>query len=106
MDNGQQFKAKANVKAMIIYVDEADGHRILIVAVRGTVTKDDWMLNVNNAPKKSSKVGLYILCSAGYLLIAQVAPEHCCLARRFPNRCEGNGKANRQSNPGYQRNSK
>ena len=106
MNNGQQFKAKANVKAMIIYVDEADGHRILIIAVRGTVTKDDWMLNVNNAPKKSSKVGLCILCSAGYLLIAQVAPKHCCLARRVPDRCEGDGEANRQGNPGYQRNSK
>lgn len=87
---------------MIAYVDEVEGHRILIIAVRGTVTKDDWMLNVNNAPKKSSKVGLCILSSARYLLIPQVAPKCCCLARRVPDGCEGNGKANRRGNSRYQ----
>ena len=102
MNNGQYFKAKNNVKAMIAYVDEVDGRRILIIGVRGTVTKDDWMLNVNNAPKKSSMVGLCITCSAGYLLTVPVAPTCCCLARRVPDRCEGNGKANRQGNSRYQ----
>ena len=103
MDDGRHFKAKGSVKAMIAYVDEVDGHRTLIIAVRGTVTKDDWMLNVNNVPKKSSEVGFCILCSARYLLIAQVAPKCCCLARRVPDGCEGNGKANRRDNSRYQR---
>ena len=102
MDEGQHFKAKGNAKAMIAYIDEVDGQHILIVAVRGTVTIDDWMLNVNNGPKKSSEVGLCILCSAGYLLIMQAAPKRCCMARRVPDDCEGNGKANRQGNSRYQ----
>ena len=62
MDEGQHFKAKGNAKAMMAYIDEVDGQRILVIAVRGTVTKGDWMLNVNSAPKKSSKVGLCIMC--------------------------------------------
>ena len=103
MDEGQHFKVKGNAKAMIAYIDEVDGQRILIVAVRGTVTKDDWMLNVNNAPKTSSKVGFCVMCSAGYLLIVQAAPNRCCMARRVPDDCEGNGKANRKGNSRYQR---
>ena len=102
IDEGQHFKVKGNAKAMIAYIDEVDGQRILIVAVRGTVTKDDWMLNVNNAPKESSKVSFCIICSAEHLIIVQAASKRCCMARRVPDDCEGNGKANRQSNSRYQ----
>ena len=40
---------------MIMYVDEVNGP-VLIIAIRGTVTKGDWMLNVNSRPRSSSKV--------------------------------------------------
>ena len=56
IDNGQVYKAKGSRKAMIAYIDEAADKKILIIAVRGTVTPGDWMLNVNSAPKTSSKV--------------------------------------------------
>ncbi|KAL9024575.1 MAG: hypothetical protein Q9196_006419 [Gyalolechia fulgens] len=55
-EDGQMVEAKGQRKAMIVYIDVVDGRRMLIVAVRGTVTTDDWMLNVNRSPRKSSKV--------------------------------------------------
>lgn len=56
IDDGQSLRAKGQCKAVIVYIEAVECRRILVVAVRGTVTKDDWMLNINSSPKKSSKV--------------------------------------------------
>ena len=58
IQDAEAFKVKGNKKATVIYIEEVDGRHVLVVAVRGTVTKDDWMLNVNSTPKKSSQVSL------------------------------------------------
>ncbi|OZJ04123.1 hypothetical protein BZG36_02822 [Bifiguratus adelaidae] len=73
IQDGVTFKAKGNTKATVIYVEELNGQRVLVVAVRGTVTKEDWMLNANGTPKKSSKL---LEGSAtwhgGFLMVAEV----------------------------------
>ncbi|KAL9627367.1 MAG: hypothetical protein Q9204_006618 [Flavoplaca sp. TL-2023a] len=70
--DGQHFKAKGKCKAMIMYIDEVDSRKILTIAVRGTVTKDDWMLNVNSSPKKSSKMLLETATwHGGFLAVAE-----------------------------------
>ncbi|KAL8895270.1 MAG: hypothetical protein Q9192_003743 [Flavoplaca navasiana] len=72
MIDGQHFKAKGNCKAMIMYIDEVDNRKILTIAVRGTVTKGDWMLNVNSSPKKSSKMILKTATwHGGFLAVAE-----------------------------------
>ena len=102
MSDAQQFKAKSNTKAMIMYVEEINNRRILIVAIRGTVTRNDWMLNINNASKKTSKVGLDIPCPAGLLLMTIDTPCRRSLARGVPHDCRSNGEANCQRHLGDQ----
>ncbi|KAL9026660.1 MAG: hypothetical protein Q9180_007449, partial [Flavoplaca navasiana] len=98
MIDGQHFKAKGNCKAMIMYIDEVDNRKILTIAVRGTVTKGDWMLNVNSSPKKSSKVSQSRLGWKTLLLMkAKDAPENSYVAWGFPSGRGSYGEASRQS---------
>jgi hypothetical protein len=41
------FKIKRNQKFMMMYVEEVGTSRVLVVAIRGSVTMDDWALNFN-----------------------------------------------------------
>ncbi|KAL8912275.1 MAG: hypothetical protein Q9172_007530, partial [Xanthocarpia lactea] len=71
-EDGQMVEAKGQRKAMIVYIDVVDGRRMLIVGVRGTVTMDDWMLNVNRSPRKYSKMFLKTaLWHGGFLAVAE-----------------------------------
>ncbi len=52
-----EHNSLSNLKAVTISVDETDNKRVLTVAVRGSVTRRDWMANTNLKPTKSTTVG-------------------------------------------------
>lgn len=45
--NGVAFEASRDIKASNITVREVNGKQALVVAIRGSATLDDWILNVN-----------------------------------------------------------
>lgn len=82
-----------------MYIDEVDSRKVLTIAVRGTVTMYDWMLNFNSSPKKSSKVSQSRLGLKTLLLMkAKDAPQNSYVAWGFPSGRGSYGEANRQSN--------
>jgi len=48
--------ANGNIKATTISVIRSQNRRVLVVAVRGSVTNRDWMVNANGAPEVSPRV--------------------------------------------------
>ena len=47
------FKAGAYMKPALVSTHNHGNKKVLIVTIRGTVTTDDWMLNVNGEPETS-----------------------------------------------------
>ncbi|KAI4231349.1 MAG: hypothetical protein LQ349_005674 [Xanthoria aureola] len=73
LNDGLYLTARGLSKAMIMYVDEVNGP-VLIIAIRGTVTKGDWMLNVNSRPRSSSKFKMLSVSAVwhgGFLAVAE-----------------------------------
>jgi len=57
---GVTVSPKGNVKAFSVYATRVNNKRVLIVAVRGTVTMADWFVNFNGAPKRCRQVCLQL----------------------------------------------
>ncbi len=47
------FKAGTNTKSAVVLTHDHDSTKTLVITIRGTVTTDDWMLNVNGDPISS-----------------------------------------------------
>ncbi|KAL8649146.1 MAG: hypothetical protein Q9226_005697 [Calogaya cf. arnoldii] len=72
VNDGLYITARGQSKAMIMYVDVLNGHPILIIAIRGTVTEYDWMVNANSRPRSSSKMlSLSAVWHGGFLTVAE-----------------------------------
>ncbi|KAF1928891.1 alpha/beta-hydrolase [Didymella exigua CBS 183.55] len=64
-------------KFMTLSVIDLDQTRALVVSIRGTVTKDDWMLNFNNKPKHAPRLlNGQLKWHEGFLTVAEAMEPH------------------------------
>ncbi|KAI1125635.1 Alpha/Beta hydrolase protein [Nemania abortiva] len=64
------FTAGVNMKPAIVSTHNHGNKKVLIVTVRGTVTTDDWMLNVNGDPETSQAFEENTQWHRGFLAMA------------------------------------
>ena len=63
-ENGILVPAKGDIKPSTVCYKKINGGGLLVVAIRGSITLDDWLKNFNGAPQPWTEVRVVVLTLA------------------------------------------